>query len=169
VLFPQVPDHHLDFQLRSSQHPQLVFSAHQAIHLVELPKFRLTAEELADPLDVWCYFLIHGAELDTDNLPAALRTPTVRRGMEVLRMLTQDEQERERYHARLKAQRDQRCFLKDAREEGREEGEILGRIHVCQRLLKLPVTPADELAALSLPELRARAEDLEQQLGLPKP
>jgi predicted transposase/invertase (TIGR01784 family) len=168
-----VPDHHLDFQLRSSRHPQLVFSGQQSIHLIELPKFRLTAEELADPLDVWCYFLLHGPELDTDHLPEALQTPTVWRAMEVLRMLTQDEQERERYQARLKAQRDQRSFLKDAREEGleigRQIGEIEGRIHLCQRLLKLPLTPADELAALSLPELQARASALEQQLGLTGP
>src|SRR5580700_6070944 len=30
-LFPQVPDHHLDFQLRSSRHPELVFSALQSM------------------------------------------------------------------------------------------------------------------------------------------
>ncbi len=70
--FPQVPDHHLAFQLRSMQHSELVYSAQQSMHLVELPKFGRTAEELVDPLDVWCFFLIHGAELELDNVPAAL-------------------------------------------------------------------------------------------------
>ena len=71
ILFPQVADYHLDFQLRSSRHPQLVFSDRQSMHLLELPKFAKTVEKLADPLDVWCYFLVHGADLDPDNLPDA--------------------------------------------------------------------------------------------------
>src|SRR5947209_6137756 len=42
LLFPRVPDHHLEFQLRSVQHPGLVFSTHQSIHVIELPKFTRT-------------------------------------------------------------------------------------------------------------------------------
>jgi predicted transposase/invertase (TIGR01784 family) len=215
VLFPQVPDYHLDFQLRSSRHPELIFSGQQSIHVVELPKFRKSAEELTEPLEVWCYFLVHGASLDTDNLPAALRTPAVRRAMEVLQMLTQNDLERERYLSRLKAERDRVSFLNEARrevdearrvadearrvadearrevdeahrvadearrvadevlakgrEEGREEGEVVGRIHVCQRLLKLPLTPREELLHLPLVELQARAAALEQQAGFGRP
>jgi len=167
VLFPQVPDHHLEFQLRSTQHPELNFSGQQWIHVVELPKFQKKAEELTDPLDVWCYFLIHGAELDTDNLPPRLQTPAVRRAMEILQMFSQNEQERDRYEARLKFQRDQVSFVKDAQAEGREqgweEGEVMGRIHACQRLLKLPLTAREELLELPLTELLAKAADLEQQ------
>jgi predicted transposase/invertase (TIGR01784 family) len=165
VLFPQVPDHHLDFQLRSPRHPELIFCPQQSIHVVELPKFQKAASELADPLDVWCYFLIHGANLDTDNLPAALRTPPVRRAMEVLAMMTQSELERERYEARLKFQRDQYSYVRDAREEGLEKGEIMGRIHAYQSVMKLANTPRDELLALAVEELRAKAEALEKQLA----
>jgi predicted transposase/invertase (TIGR01784 family) len=176
VLFPKVPDYHLDFQLRASQYPQLIFSAQQLIHVLEVPKFRKTAVELADPVEVWCYFLVHGADLDMDNLPEALRTPAVQRAMEVLHMLTQDDLERQRYEARLKEQRDRSSFLKYAREEGFEQGRQEGlkegqvdRIHLCQRLLKLPLTPAEELLTLSLDELRARAESMENQLGIVGP
>ncbi len=164
VLFAQTPDYHLDFQLRSSRHPELIFSPQQAIHVLELPKFRLTAEELADPLDVWCYFLVHGIDLDTEKLPVALRIPPVQRAMEVLQMLTQSDLERERYQARLKAQRDQFSYLKIAREEGVEQGKTIGRIHLCQELLKLPLTPPEELLALPLAELQARAAALQRQL-----
>ena len=169
VLFPQVADHHLDFQLRNPRHPELIFCPQQSIHVVELPKFHKTAEELTDPLDVWCYFLVHGANLDTDNLPAALRTPPVRRAMEVLAMMTQSELERDRYEARLKFQRDQFSFVKDALAEGLEKGEVLGRIHLCQRMLKVPLTPRAELLALPLAELLARVAALEQQLGVGGP
>jgi predicted transposase/invertase (TIGR01784 family) len=164
VLFPQVPDYHLDFRFRSSRHPELIFCSQQSMHLLELPKFRRPAAELADPLDIWCYFLVHGADLDTDNLPAALRTPPVQWAMEVLHMLTQSEIERERYQARLKFQRDQSSNLKVAR----EEGAVLGRIQLCQELLNLPITPHEELLALSLAELRAKVEALEKQLGVPR-
>ncbi len=176
LLFPQVPDYHLDFQLRSSRHPQLIFSGQQSMHVLELPKFKRTAAELADPLDVWCYFLVHGEELDTDNLPEALRTPAVHRAMEVLYMLSQNDLERARYEARLKDERDRISFVEEARQLGRElglelgrkEGEV-GRIHLSQRLLKLPLTPPEELLALSLAELRAKAAALEQQLGVAGP
>ncbi len=140
------------------------------MHLIELPKFKKTAEELASPLDVWCYFLVHGAELDTDNLPQALRSRAVPRAMEVLQMLTQSDLERERYEARLKAERDRFSFLKAAKEqgmaEGRVQGELVGRIHLCQRFLRLPIISAGELLALPLAELQARAEVLEQQVGV---
>jgi predicted transposase/invertase (TIGR01784 family) len=180
VLFPQVPDYHLDFQLRCSRHPQLVFSNQQSMHVLELRKFRRTAAELADPLDVWCYFLVHGEELDTENLPAPLRTPPVQRAMEVLHMLSQNDQERERYESRLKEQRDRTSYAKAALERGLEQGREQGReqerkegevrhIHFCQRLLKSPLTPPEELLSLSLAELRAKAEALEQQLGVERP
>ena len=88
-------------------------------------------------------------------------------------MLTKDERERERYEARQKALRDQLSLLEDASEqgradgrvegraEGRAEGELMGRIHVCERLLGVAITPADELIALSNEELRRRAEEIE--------
>ena len=176
VLFPQVPDYHLDFQLRSARHPGLIFSDQQSMHVLELRKFGRRAEELTDPLDVWCYFLVHGMELDTDNLPVAMRTPAVQKAMEVLQMLTQNNEERERYESRHKAEWDRVAFVREARElglaeglekgreEGLEKGLVLGRIHVYQRLLKLPLTPREALLDLPLAELQAQAEALEQQL-----
>src|SRR5262249_15812864 len=97
-------------------------------------------------------------------MTARARRP-VQPAMKVLQMLTQSDSERECYQARLKAQRDQNAILKDAREEAMEQGQVLGRIHLCQRLLKLPLTPRGELLALPLVELQARAEALERQLG----
>jgi predicted transposase/invertase (TIGR01784 family) len=172
VLFRQVPDYHLDFQLRSSQHPDLIFSDLQSVHVIELPKFRRTLAELVDPLDAWCYFLIHGAVLALAHLPQPLGDLAVRKAMEVLQIMSQSELEWERYQSRLKFQRDQNMYLKDATDkglkQGLEQGEILGQIHAYQRLLKLPMSPREELLALPLDELRAQAQDLEQQLATPK-
>jgi predicted transposase/invertase (TIGR01784 family) len=175
VLFPDVRDYHLNFQLRSLEHPDLVFSDHQSIHVIELPKFQRSADELVDPLDVWCYFLKHGAELDTDRLPRALDTPAVRRAMEILTMMTQNELERDRYQSRVKAERDRISFLEErddalkraleqGLQQGLQQGVVMGEIHALQRFLKLPLTPQEELRPMSLAELQARAEALAQQL-----
>ena len=57
-------------------------------------------------------------------------------------MLTQNDLERERYEARLKMQRDISTALAEARDEGlergRKEGQLVGQIHFCQRLLQRP-------------------------------
>lgn len=172
VLFPQVPEHHLEFRLANREHPDLLFSRQLEIHLLELPKFRRAAAELVDPLDAWCYFLVHGAELDTDQLPAALDTPPIQKAMEVLTVLTQDEIERERYESRIKFERDQRSLQRESTEQGIEQGREQGRkevlvdhIRFCQRLLKQQQTPGDELLALALADLETKARALEKQLG----
>ena len=159
VLFPAVPDYHLHFQLRSAQHPEVVFSPQMSIHLLELPKFQKRPDELTDPLDIWCYFLTHGAELDPAQMPDVLQTPMVHRAMEVLDMLSKNDVERERYQARLKWERDQTAFIDEAREEARaqaqEKGEWIGHIQFGQELLSLPFTSKEELAALPIAELQA--------------
>ncbi len=175
VLFPQVPDYHLVFGPRCGKHPELVLSTHQSMHLVELPKFKLRADELATPLDLWCYFLRHGDELDVGRLPAAMQVAEVRRAMEELNMMTQNEVERERYEARVKYERDRRSSLKQAliegfergREEERKEllekGKILERIYFCQAIQKMPLTPSAELLAMSIAELETLAKTLERR------
>jgi predicted transposase/invertase (TIGR01784 family) len=183
MIFPGVLEYHLEFQLRSLQHQQLAFSQHQSMHVLELPKFRRLAEELSDARDVWCYFLVNGINLDTEQLPTALQVPAVRQAMEALKMLTQDDLERERYESRLKAQRDRTSELRYARmegqaearlqgleqgrEQGLEQGEVIGQIHFCQRMMKLPLTPRDELLAMPLEKLRDTAKSLEEQLRVP--
>jgi hypothetical protein len=83
--------------------------------------------------------------------------------VEELKMLTQNDIERERYEARRKAQLDYASGLEAARQEGRIEGEI-GRVHLCERLLKRPLTPTEQLASRSLEELIQLADELQAQL-----
>src|SRR5438309_2347224 len=71
VLFEEVPDHHLEFRLRAEQ--QVILTNDLAIHTLELPKFTLTAEQLTNPCDVWCFFLRHASVLDTEALPETLK------------------------------------------------------------------------------------------------
>jgi predicted transposase/invertase (TIGR01784 family) len=133
--------------------------------MLEPPKFRRTADELSTALDAWLYFLRHAEQLDTEGLPAPLRVPEIERAMEVLLMVTQSDLERERYEARVKLQRDERSRLSSARREGLQLGELVGRIHAWQELLGRPLTPADELASLTVEDLKRLADELRQELG----
>jgi predicted transposase/invertase (TIGR01784 family) len=160
------------------------FTADLEFHVLELPKFKKTADELTSGLDVWLYFLRNAERMDPEALPAALDRPLVRRACEELKMLSQTDLERERYEARRKWQLDYNTGIKvarlegreegreegrqegreEGRQEGRQEGDNIGRIHLCERLLGRPETPAEQLAALSLEELTHRADELQALL-----
>src|SRR5947207_2788000 len=58
VLFPDVPDYHLRFRLLETTH-HFLLTEDLEFHLLELPKFTKTAEELERGLDIWLYFLRH--------------------------------------------------------------------------------------------------------------
>jgi flagellar biosynthesis/type III secretory pathway protein FliH len=90
--------------------------------------------------------------------------------------MTHNDQERERYEARLKAERDHHMFFTEGRreawqegyQEGFEEGlrealaeRLVRMIRVIQRFLGRPVTPAEELLGQPLEELDRLAQELE--------
>jgi predicted transposase/invertase (TIGR01784 family) len=76
------------------------------IHVLEIPKFTGLLGDLKEPLDFWLYFLKNGDELDADALPDRLGDTDIRQAMGVLKMLAQNDMERELYEGRLKARRD---------------------------------------------------------------
>lgn len=172
VLYPERSRWHWRFQLRDPDEPAVLFSDQLEMHLVELPKFNRKATELTTACERWSYFLQHGDELDTDRLPEPLQVPVIRKAMEVLRMLTQSELEREKYEARLKYQRDELSRLHEADREGERRGvqigvqigEMLGRVQLAERLLKKDPTPKETLEAMTSEQLQDLAEGLEKQL-----
>jgi predicted transposase/invertase (TIGR01784 family) len=144
VLFPQVADHHLRFRLLEESH-HFPFGEDTELHILELPKFRKPPTELSSGLDIWLYFLRYAEKMDTATVPAALQQPLVLRALEELKMLTQTDLDRERM-------------------DGRAEGEKIGIIHHCERLLNRQQTPTEQLATLSLDELTRLADELHNQV-----
>jgi predicted transposase/invertase (TIGR01784 family) len=163
--------YHHRFRLRDDG-GGVVLTDHLEIHVIELPKFGLEAGALTTGLDVWCYFLQHGEELDTEKLPPALDVPPVRRALEVLTVTSLNSHERELYEGRLKARRDRAAEMQDAREEGESEGlrkgELIGRIRTLEELLGLPVTARDNLARMTDAEREELADRLRQQAAAGK-
>ena len=95
-------------------------------------------------------------------------------------MLSQDKLERDRYQARLKFKQDHISSIEEAEKMGYEKGlqegyqegmkeAALHHFHVWQRLLGLPLTPKEELAALSLEALQEKIKAFEQQFGGDEP
>ncbi len=82
-------------------------------------------------------------------------------------MLAQNDQEREMYEARRKMQLDINTGMRMAILAGEAKGAVKGlqkNIHLCERLLRRPQTPADQLAAMSLDDLTRLANELEEQV-----
>jgi predicted transposase/invertase (TIGR01784 family) len=163
ILFPQAPDYHLRFRLLETTR-RFPFTADLEFHILELPKFTKSAGELESGLDVWLYFLRNAERMDPEALPAALDRPVVHRALEELKVLSQTDQERERYEARRKWQLDYNTGMKVARLEGLEAGEQIGRIHAYERLLQRQETSTEKLVGLPLEELTRRADELQALL-----
>jgi predicted transposase/invertase (TIGR01784 family) len=104
-VFPGRAAHHNVFRLLEAD-GQLCLTDDLLMHVIEIPKFTGSLGELEKPLDFWLYFFKNGVELDADGLPEPLNTREIRQAMEVLKMLAQDDLERELYEGRLKAKRD---------------------------------------------------------------
>jgi predicted transposase/invertase (TIGR01784 family) len=144
------------------------------IHMIELNKFDLAVSQVETPIERWCYFLKHAATLDLDDLPEQLRTPAIIRAMEVLMRSKQSQLESEAYRQQMLQKFDriyrelpqEKVFdlgKEEGLEKGRKEGEIK-RIHLVQRLLKLPITPDKELLWQSVPQLAEIGDQLEKQI-----
>ncbi len=124
VVFRDWPDYHTCFQLLDPS-GELCLTEDLEIHIIELPKFRKALDELTMPLDFWLYFFKNGEVLDADALPRELDRPEVRKAMGVLKMLAQNDMERELYEGRLKAKRDLQTLETERRmaEEQRRAAE----------------------------------------------
>ena len=126
VLFPAVQEHHLEFRL-TEKAVGISLTDDLAIHFFELPKFRLTAEELTTPLDSWLYFLRNAENLDPDALPEQINTAEIRQAMEALEVIAHVDTKKEIYESRMKRIRDEKMWQNDALSRGREEGIAIGR------------------------------------------
>lgn len=161
ILFPEVSDYKLAFELVNRQH-SLIFDSDILVILIELPKFHLAAEQVKSPFDAWLYFLGNAVHLESNALPASLDKPEIRKALEELDMLSQDDLERERYKARLKVQRDEKSRLESALSEGlerglergREEGREEGTLSVVLRLARKKFRVLDNATEAKLRELK---------------
>jgi predicted transposase/invertase (TIGR01784 family) len=126
VLYRHDSRYHRQFQLLDPDEPSLRLNEDLEIHILELPKFLRKVDELQDKLEEWCYFLRFADALVPSQLPDRLRNPDISHEVEVLRAMTEHQKAYWQYEDRLKALRDYRSDLNQARDEGLQLGEKVG-------------------------------------------
>ncbi len=183
ALFPNCDQLHLDFRIRSAEE-QILLTDHLQIHLIQLPKYTLPADNqlITDPIEQWAYFFRTAEQSSPAALAERLDDPIFNEAAEVLEMIAKSPRDRQLYEARLKMQRDEQARLDyaieeglakgreqgyhEGREEGREEGltigEAKGKVSLLCDLLGLSIPP--DLDRRSLEELQAIEADLRKQI-----
>jgi len=160
TLFPGIPGLHLDFRLREKS--GVMLTDNLQIHFLELSKLQVTAQNVyhASPTERWAYFLRNAEQLTQSEVRQLIPEEEIAEAAGVLEMISQTPAQRLLYDARLKFQRDEESKLRQARQEGRQEGRIL----VLQELLGMQPSTAEELAGYDEAQLTEMAEELQQQL-----
>ena len=160
AMFPQLPGLHLDFRLREKT--GLILTDDLQIHLLELSKLRVTAQNVynASPAERWAYFLRNAEQMTKSDISRLFPDEEIAEAAGVLEMISQTPEQRLLYNARLKFQRDEESRLLEAR----QEGAIVGRIHLLQELLGLRQWTVDEFAGCNASQLVELEDQLKQQL-----
>ena len=139
-----------------------------------MPKYTVPSdnEVITDPVEAWLYFFRQAEQMTTEDIERRFNSPAFSEAAQVLDMIQRTPQERSQYELRLKAQRDDRAKLQQARTEGKEEGkaegmaegkkegEATGIIKALRGVLGIDDTSLD---GLSLEQLTAMASDLQRQ------
>ena len=166
MMFPKLPQLHLDFRLRERNGQ--VLADELQIHLIELPKSGAAVHNLQEvsPLERWAFLFLYAHRIDADELRRLLPEPEFHDALGVLEMISRTPDTRELYEARLKAKLDEEARLDyaraEGRTEGRTEGEQIGQIRLLEQLLETPPTASEELAKLSSERLATRLADLQE-------
>jgi len=128
VMYATAPEYHLSFRLRCDQQPQLTLNDDLTYHLLELPKFDPTDNNVRrGPLEKWLYFLKNAAQLEAEELAERLTDDEFREAAGVLKMISETPEEREFYESRRKVYHDVNYWIATAHAEGKEEGHAEGK------------------------------------------
>lgn len=88
--------------------------------LLELPKFKLKAEDLHSDMDKWCFLLKNMGSLE--EIPVTLNIDSFKKLFEVATVANYSKKKFNMYKQSLLAKQNQYACLKTARNEGKEEG-----------------------------------------------
>lgn len=116
---------HWKFCLADRDHPEVILTDLLQLDFIELPKADGKLKE-TDPLWKWLQLIRSGSDLDPTIVPVSQKTEGFRRALEVINVISRTEEERLRYEAREKFERDQRAFEKDAMNKGFASGKAEG-------------------------------------------
>ena len=160
-----MPDLHLDFRMRERVRG-FVLTDDLQIHTIELPKYKPLDNNgtITDPIEKWAWFFRFAPSSTIEQIRERLEDEVFVIAAGILQMISKTPQERIRYNARIKFQRDEASKLLYAQREGRAEGGQIGVIHFLQQLLSLPETAEEKLSQMTADSRDAIIADLKEQL-----
>ena len=178
-MFRKVPELHLHFVLRSET--GVILTEDLQVHVLQLSNLRVKEENLRDasPLEQWSYFLLRAEMLTMDEIKRLLPDEVFSEAAGVLDVVAKTPEQKRRYEARLKFQRDEAARAltsEQAREQGRlegrlegidegiERGELFGRIKTLQGLVGVRESTREELSDFNDEQLKTLLEQLRDQL-----
>jgi predicted transposase/invertase (TIGR01784 family) len=159
VVFSRRTDWHTRFRVVDGE--GRVLCPDLEIHILELPKFPADPKMVVTPLEQWLFFLRKAEEIDSDHVPPCLTLPAIHKAIEELHMISLSEADHELYLDRRKFWLDEQS----RREEGFLSGIAVGRIQLLQSQLGLEETPAEQLDALAMDDLRRLEAELKAKLA----
>jgi predicted transposase/invertase (TIGR01784 family) len=158
-LFEDVFYHHT-FRVYDAQHGVLLCRDLE-MHILELRKFDLPAEQVTTQLERWVYFFKHGATLDPTSLPPTLNHPPIPQAVEVLMRISQDELERHRALERQRAQRDAFSLAETARVRQEELEAAQEKLEAAQKAFEAAQKASE--AAQKASEAAQKASEAAQE------
>ena len=121
------------FEMRDADTPAVTLGQEMALYLIEMKKADRLRERLPQPLAAWITLFEHWQE---DHLMATITHEPVRKARDKLAALSVDAETRRLAFVRERALLDEASLLKDAREEGREEGKDAARRETALNLIR---------------------------------
>ena len=165
ALFAETDQAHHRFQMVDRESGREISNAIE-VHTVELTKYELHEQSIADAskLQQWVFLLHFAQDYDARTLRRLLPGIEFETAITTIEIISAKTEDKQMYDQREKAQRDYEWAISGAREEGREEGIIVGRIQTLQELLGDAPTTAADLAGLQLDALTTQLAELQQRL-----
>ena len=162
TMFKELKNYHSVFFLRSEEQPEVVFSRHLGIILVELDKFKQRPlANLIDKKHLWSY-IIKGSKKLTDKELSVIETrgDDMKAAVQRLKMLSREKSMEIIEEAREKARRDRMAIrdfalekgMKQGKEEGREEEQTKVILNMLKK--KTDITFISEVTGVSVKEIK---------------
>ncbi|MFP4152324.1 MAG: Rpn family recombination-promoting nuclease/putative transposase [Alkalispirochaeta sp.] len=140
IIFPGSQPVHTTFELVLRHNGLVVLTDHLAIHFLELPKLERDllpeigtgtgGSHISTTLQRWLYYMHERGEVDAMEDPILLQIlkedPDIEDAEERYRQFVADDELREKYQDRIKAERDRRSQIIYARKQGLAEGRQAG-------------------------------------------
>lgn len=123
------------------------------MHFIEIPKFVKKNPEANTKLEQWLWLIV-GREEKLEM--AKKENEEIKKAMDIIDEMSMDEKEWELYQSRKMAIMDYNTGIREAKEEGKEEGERKSKIEIAKKLLskKISIEEIEEITGLSKEEIQ---------------